>query len=380
MGRESDMNHSNTGLPHQHRIWILVGMVGLVALGWSNILDQISTAYIDHAFLGAGAIYATARGINALVSVLQGTEIDLWLATFTVGELLDPLNDLIERFSSVMMFALGSLALQKILLEFVSHSTFNILLTVLGAGAIASSFIGTPRQYHFLSRLFLVTAMIRFSLAIVVLANGWVDHIFLEKNDERRHQRMSEYHAELAQVSSLAGIQTNTPSKLEIIEKRLRDNHAAIQDEQREISLARTRLEAAQARLKDLDKRSWWERLQGETTLEIEKLEAKIETEKRNVENHEIILKSLETTRRNLERILACLYDNNNGAKCMPANTDRSGLNVSEIKMAIESLFQRLDDFASNAINLLMSLILKSILLPILFLYFLVRAARAIIH
>ena len=98
---------------HKHRTWwALLSILALIALAWSGVLDTQSTQYLDNALLGSGAIYATARGINALVSVLQGTEMNALLITFAIGELLDPVNDLIERFSGVMMLAIGSLAMQ----------------------------------------------------------------------------------------------------------------------------------------------------------------------------------------------------------------------------------------------------------------------------
>ena len=151
--------------------WLLLGIVGTVGLAWSGVLDGLSGQYLDRALLGSGAIYATARGINALVSVLQGTEMNALVLTFTVGELLDPINDLIERFSGIMMLALGSLALQKILLEVVSDTTFNILLTLLGGGVIIANLVGAAGSYRLAGRLFLITVIIR-SMSLCSIING----------------------------------------------------------------------------------------------------------------------------------------------------------------------------------------------------------------
>jgi hypothetical protein len=150
------------------RGWQLgLGLLLAGGLAWSGLLDQASAAYVDGALLGTGAIYATARGINALVSVLQGTELDLAVLTLSVGELLDPINDLIERFSAILLFALGSLALQKILLELVSHTSFNLLLTASALATLAALYWGNGASYRALLRLFVVTVVLRFSLALV---------------------------------------------------------------------------------------------------------------------------------------------------------------------------------------------------------------------
>ena len=57
-------------------------------------------------------------------------------ASVSIGETLDPLNDLIERFSGVMLWGLSSLALQKILITIFSSYPVKILLTILSFGMI----------------------------------------------------------------------------------------------------------------------------------------------------------------------------------------------------------------------------------------------------
>ena len=163
---------------------LLLAVPALCALAWSGALDRVSADYLDAALVGSGAIYATARGINALVSLLQGTEVNAFLLTFTVGELLDPVNDLIERFSAVMMVALGALAL--------------------GAVGLVSALWGTPRQAAIAWRVFLVMAVLRFALVLVVLANGWVDTVFLKDNETAQYQAVQGFHGELDAASSLA--------------------------------------------------------------------------------------------------------------------------------------------------------------------------------
>ena len=118
------------------RQWLPLALLLLLpAIGWLGVLDAFSSRYVDEALVAGGVVFATARGINAIVSVLQGTELDAVMLTFSIGELLDPVNDLIERFSGVMLVALGSLALQKILLGVVSDPLFNALLTALALAA-----------------------------------------------------------------------------------------------------------------------------------------------------------------------------------------------------------------------------------------------------
>lgn len=87
------------------RYFWLIALIGLPALGWWGILDEFSSKDINASISSAGLIYGTARGINALVSLLQGTEFSIPFLTFSIGEVLDPVNDLIERFSGIILIA-----------------------------------------------------------------------------------------------------------------------------------------------------------------------------------------------------------------------------------------------------------------------------------
>ena len=117
----------------------------LIGLSWLGNIDKHADKYTHESIIQAGTAYAAARGINAVVSVFQESTIGISFigsTTVAVGELLDPINDLIERFSSVMVVALGSLVLQKILLVIVAHEFFNSAVTLLGIILIIIIYVG----------------------------------------------------------------------------------------------------------------------------------------------------------------------------------------------------------------------------------------------
>jgi hypothetical protein len=179
--------------------WLLAGIV-LVVLAWQGSLDRISGNYVRESLLDAGIIYGTARGINALVSALQGTELDMWLVTFSIGELLDPINDVIERFSAVMTIAVTSLVIQQLLLVIVSDATFSVALTALAIASLAAWFAARTGGFPALFRTFLLLAFVRFSLALVVIANLWVDQVFLPDSSGEEHRVMQAFYGDLEEV------------------------------------------------------------------------------------------------------------------------------------------------------------------------------------
>jgi hypothetical protein len=374
--RDTAMNTTTSNDSTRHTTLVLICTVGAIVLAWSGILDGLSAQYIDNALLGSGAIYATARGINALVSVLQGTEMNAFLLTFTVGELLDPINDLIERFSSVMMLALGSLALQKILLEVVSDFTFNFLLTALGGGVIATRYLGPTALYGALARFFFVTVVIRFSFAAVVLANSWADAVFLQDRVQEQHEAMQVFHDELGLVGARAGIETGLADEIQEVEAGILRNEKARGAESTSRSLNQHRLEEAQAKLADIDNRSWFEKLRGDTTVDIEGLKARIRKLESDIEDNGYALSALTEAREALDDKLECLKKRKRGESCSLFDSAARAAQALGVRQQIDELVQQVDDFASNLINLLMALILKSVIFPLLFLYILVRTVR----
>ncbi len=103
-----------------------------ITFAWVGVLDQLVETYLNQSILNAVGIYAVSRGTNALVSVLQSVDMSIVVFTISPGEVLDPINDMIERFSEVMTYALASLATQKILIELAQQKIFSALITISG--------------------------------------------------------------------------------------------------------------------------------------------------------------------------------------------------------------------------------------------------------
>jgi len=177
------------------RALVAVFIVLMMGLSSTRLLDDYVDDYTDEALKNAALTYATARGINALVSMMQSSQVEAGVGVvsgaITVGELLDPLNDMIERFSTVMTWVLASLAAQKVLLLIASHRLFLYLVAALGILALLALFNGSPRTRNLVFRLFLVVIFVRFSLGLAVALNSGADLLFLDR-------QLKEHDAEIA--------------------------------------------------------------------------------------------------------------------------------------------------------------------------------------
>lgn len=105
-------------------------------------MDARAEAYVDRALVQAGAAYVGARVLDRLFALAADIQIDLVVIQGRPGQIFDPLRDLLDRFSTVVLVALGSLTLQKILLQiagdvalaFFGGAALGLLLLAVAAG------------------------------------------------------------------------------------------------------------------------------------------------------------------------------------------------------------------------------------------------------
>jgi hypothetical protein len=188
-------------------------IVLLVAVSSSRLLDDYVDNYTTTSIKNAALTYATARGINALVSMMQSSTVEAGVivsGSITIGELLDPLNDMIERFSTVMTWVLASLAAQKVLLLLASHELFLYLVAVLGISALLLLFYGRPRPQSLVFRSFLVVVFIRFALGMAVVLNSGVDYLFLEQQLQANDKEIKSFRANIMSIDTDVDFDTDS--------------------------------------------------------------------------------------------------------------------------------------------------------------------------
>lgn len=197
------MNHPTAPRSHlpassrRDRLLLAVAVLLLLLLSWFGSIDRHSSDYVDSALGRSALAYASARGLNAVISVLQSTTFSVSMlggVSVTGGELLDPVNDLVEQYASVMKLAIGSLLIQKVLLEIVSDLTFKWLITASGGVLLLALLLQRATLLWLALRVFACMVFLRFLLVFVVLLNSVVGTAFL---DERI-------------ASDVAGLQTLT--------------------------------------------------------------------------------------------------------------------------------------------------------------------------
>ncbi len=193
---------------------ISICIVLLVAVSSGRLLDDYVDEYTTTSIKNAALTYATARGINGLVSMMQSSEVEAGVGivsgSITIGELLDPLNDMIERFSTVMTWVLASLAAQKVLLLLASHELFLYLVAVLGITALLLLFYGRSRAQNLVFRSFLVVVLIRFALGMAVGLNSGVDYLFMDQQLQANDKEIENFRANIMNVETTDDLDTDS--------------------------------------------------------------------------------------------------------------------------------------------------------------------------
>ena len=97
------------------------------------LYDNLSKNYINNSLTKSAITYATLRGLNAAVSVIQESSLSMGIgveANIAIGQAVDPINDAIERFSDMITLSIWALGSEKIVYE-VSKTSLAVLIVIL---------------------------------------------------------------------------------------------------------------------------------------------------------------------------------------------------------------------------------------------------------
>jgi len=182
--------------------------IGLISIALMGTLDQRSEVYTDNAFNRALITFGIARGINGVISVAQGTEIAVEPGGLGVklapGQILDPINDIIEQFSWVMLASTASLGIQKIFLTISSSWICSALLTLLSAIMILAVWrpgIGGQSVKVFIRKFLLVMIFIRFSIPIAAIGSELLFNTFLAQQYTESTQKLQHTQETISSMS-----------------------------------------------------------------------------------------------------------------------------------------------------------------------------------
>lgn len=197
------------------RKWSISLVLLLVAiLSLTPFVDQRAEADYERLFQRAFVTFALARTINGVISVVQGTEVALQPAgvgvTLTPGEILDPVNDLVERFSWIMMAATISLGIQNVLLDVSAWWVIQALVSILATWVLIRLWYpgrGLKFRRVLLARALLLVLFLRFAVPVMLIANDFLYSQFLEHRYQQSTEVITEAGKELEQLQEESSVE-----------------------------------------------------------------------------------------------------------------------------------------------------------------------------
>lgn len=189
------------------KILLTVLCIVAAAVTWGGWLDDAGRDTAEQAFRRALVTFAVARTLNGVISVAQGTEVAVEPAgvgvNFAPGQMLDPINDLVERFSSVMLVASSALGVQNILLRVSAWWAMDLVLTAALLGLLVVLWLpAPPRWQRWAYRAAVVTLALRFAVPLIVIGTGLVFDTFLEAEQTAATEALRATSTEIGELSN----------------------------------------------------------------------------------------------------------------------------------------------------------------------------------
>lgn len=171
---------------------LLMSVFLALVLNWLPALDDLALRYLDGAIADNLLIYATARALNGLISVIQSVQLSFSMGAgvaVQLGEALDPLNDLVERFSAFVLYALAGLGLQKVVLIATSSLLAKVLTSLLLL-MVPLIWYFTPMRPNGVLRVVALIVLVRFCVVLEVGGIALMDKAYFDHQKSQAHSTL----------------------------------------------------------------------------------------------------------------------------------------------------------------------------------------------
>ena len=312
-------------------------LIILLFLAWSKVLDKKATELNIETTKDVATTLAITRSINAGLSVVQNSSVLVGLgvqADVAIGQVVNPINDFLDRFSWVLLFSLISLGIQNLIITLSQTILINTIVTI----SIISSIIAIYKQTNFNNFIYKFTIFIlfiRFAIPIIEYTNGYIYNSMMANKVLTIQKKNEQFNKEIQKF-----LPNNNYSKQLIL--KLNSQIQSLKSKKQQILNT------------SLQNSSYFE-----------KLKAKI-----NYNNTTIS----DTNKQQLINI-------DNKIKLLQLQIDKLDINpIDKIKLFIKQIEHKMDMFFTNSYTIIIIFLSNGIIFPLLFLWGLIKLGREIIN
>ncbi len=173
-------------------------------------VDKQADAYFSDAMSKAGVAYGVCRVVNASVSVIKESQIQIEPGglgvALAVGQVLDPLDDMTERASDILITAIVSLGIQKIAYELcVAFSP--ALIGMLIMAWVAVSFFKGERAAALrtvMLKSIIIIAVARLCLPTSSIVNSYLNDYYFSPEITQARDELSASSPEMERLKDMS--------------------------------------------------------------------------------------------------------------------------------------------------------------------------------
>jgi hypothetical protein len=167
------------------RVLSCVALIGILATAWFKPLDPIATRQVDAGLKRALVSFATARALNSIISVAQGTQVAVEPggvgASFAIGQALRPINDLVSQFAELMLAASVAFGVMKVMIAIGSFWPVSVLLSIFVVAWFWFRWRGRASPV-WIARILFVLLLVRFGVVLVTVGSDAIFQRFLDSD------------------------------------------------------------------------------------------------------------------------------------------------------------------------------------------------------
>lgn len=383
------MDFSNSNKMINKKTVLVVTIIAVTLVSWVGIIDSQSEKYVNSATGQALVAYASARGLNAVISMAKSIAVEI---PYFGGlgaqplETLDPLDDLVEQYSYIMKLSIVSLLTQKIIIEITSTTFFKIVLTLFSICVVCSIFIADGKYSPVFLKSFVFIGLIRFLIVLVIILNGMVDSAFLKDQTEKDIQTMksSSDEMERQQSEENSSVQqkrhyTERVERLSQLSARLSESLKSAQrlEQESRIALVNSEmvLESTRSKIGTIDRINIFN---GNEEIKYAKEQCKNAKKQHkhyleSVEDIEKELKSVSAEKQELTDILSGRVD----SKSWLTST-RDKISSMTDMARFKKIKNIIENKVETMLNLMVSFLFKTLIMPLVFLFVLLKGFKRI--
>ena len=196
------------------KVSLLIVVVAALFLAASFVklpgIDRLADDYFSQAIKAATLSYATTRAVNAVVSVVKESHLEFAPAgvgvSIAAGQILDPIDDMTERLSTMLVAAIASIGIQKIGFEIgmaISFKTVSIVLLLSVPLLWLNNSDGASLLLPAI-KLCLILLLLRFMLPLSAMINDSIYTTWLKPGIENSLEKLSIVSGSYSELNSIS--------------------------------------------------------------------------------------------------------------------------------------------------------------------------------